>query len=110
MKKFALLVLVLSFSASTFALTLPVPTNETLRTEITQMLKHANLQFDSDYLKADVTFTVTTKGNIVVLEVDSDNPDLESFIKGKLNYKKVTLKAIRNGVVYKVPVKIMNNK
>jgi len=47
---------------------------------------------------------------IVVLEVASDHPELEAFIKGKLNYKKVTLKANRNGVIYKVPIKIMKNE
>lgn len=110
MKKIALLVLVLSISASTFARTFTAPTNETLRTEITKMLQHADLKFDSVYLKANVTFTVTTTGEIVVLEVASDHPELEAFIKGKLNYKKVTLKANRNGVIYKVPVKIMKNE
>jgi hypothetical protein len=110
MKKFALLVLALVFTASTYASTLPVPTNEVLRTEITKMLKKADINFVSPFLTADVTFTITTKGEIVVLDVVSDHPELENFIKGKLNYKKVTIKAKRNGVVYKVPVKILNGK
>jgi len=107
MKKFALLVLALVFTASTYAFTLPVPTNEALRTEITKMLKKADLKFDSPFLTAEVTFTVTTRGEIVVLDVVSDHPELENFIKAKLNYKKVSLKTKRNGIVYKVPVKII---
>jgi len=50
-------------------------------------------------LTVTVTFTVTTKEKLVILEVDSNNSELESFIRGQLNHKKVSLKVVKNGIV-----------
>ena len=37
-------------------------------------------------------FTVNSEEEIVVITVETDDLELESFVKSKLNYKKVELK------------------
>jgi len=110
MKKLALIVLVLSISISSFALpknSVKTPENEKLRAEITKMLQNATIDFKSDSLTALVTFTVTPKGEVIVLSVDSINKNIESYLRSKLNYKKVSLKTNQHGVIYKMPLKIL---
>ncbi len=109
MKKLALIVLVLSLSISSYAFNTPTesPKNDKLHAEISKILHTITLEFDADVLTANVTFTVTTKGEIVVLAVDTDNQELESRVKSKLNYKKVSVKSERNGIIYIVPLKLV---
>lgn len=73
-------------------------------------MQNATLNFESDSVKAIVTFTVTPKGEIIVLEVESNNKDMDSYLKNKLNYKKVTHKTKRQGIVYIMPFKIVKEK
>ena len=110
MKKITLILLALTVTASSFAFTTPTKKspNAELHAEITKILNDAAIEFESEFIKADVTFTVTTKGELVVLAVESSHPELEGFIKGELNYKKVSFKSKRNGIVYRVPLKIVN--
>ncbi len=113
MKKLVLIIIVACISISSFAFntnTLKAPKNEKLRNEITNILQSATLNFESGFVKAIVTFTVTPKGEIIVLAVDSDNKDIEHYLRGKLNYKKVSFKAKKHGVVFKMPLKIVKAK
>jgi ribosomal protein L7Ae-like RNA K-turn-binding protein len=57
-------------------------------------------------LTAEVLFTVNSKAEIVVISVDTGDSDLESFVKGKLNYKKVQLEEVVVGRMYRLPVRI----
>ena len=80
------------------------PTNE-LSTQIHKMLKSNSFDVEED-LVANVRFTLNKEGEIVVLSVDTEDDALESFVKGRLNYKKVDFQDAKEGKLYTVPVRI----
>ncbi|MFS4467359.1 hypothetical protein [Maribacter sp. 2210JD10-5] len=55
---------------------------------------------------AQVRFTLNNVGEIVVLSVDSDSEQFESFVKSKLNYKKIELDKVEEGKLYTIPVRV----
>ncbi|QTE23194.1 hypothetical protein [Polaribacter cellanae] len=55
---------------------------------------------------AEVSFMINNRNEIVVLSVDSKNTQLNSFLKNKLNYKKVLAKGVIKGEIYKMPLKV----
>jgi len=110
MKKLALITLLSFIGFSSFATTnnpVKESKNEKLRNEITSILQSPTLNFESNSVKALVTFTVTPKGELIVLAVDSKNKNLEHYLRGKLNYQKVSYKAKKHGVIFKMPLKIV---
>ena len=54
----------------------------------------------------DISFVLNNKNEVVVLSVDSNASELNTFLKGKLNYKKVIALGINKGKVYRMPIKI----
>jgi len=78
---------------------------KTLSAQIQEMLEDNRFRVNDD-LTADVRFTLNNEGEIVVLSVATFDEGLESFVKNRLNYKKVQLAAIQEGKVYTVPVRI----
>jgi len=52
-------------------------------------------------------FTLNDKSEIVVVSVNSDNDIGDSFVKSKLNYKKVKVKTLTPGKMYRLPLKIV---
>lgn len=55
---------------------------------------------------AEVSFMINNQNELVVIDVDSNLKDFNSFVKSKLNYKKIITKGIQKGEIYKMPVKI----
>jgi hypothetical protein len=81
-------------------------TNKELRTEIISLLgNEIPVQIQSGSL-AEVAFIVNNNNEIVVLSVDSKIDNLNSFVKNKLNYKKLTTKGVKKGEFYRMPLKI----
>lgn len=78
---------------------------KSLATQIGELLKENTLLVDYD-LTAKILFTVNSEAEIVVISVDTGDSDLESFVKGKLNYKKVQLEEVVVGRMYRLPVRI----
>ena len=79
---------------------------ENLRTEIVTMLGNS---IDIELKKtsiAEISFMINNKNELVVISVDSKETDFQSFVKSKLNYKKVAVKGTVKGEIYKVPVKL----
>lgn len=77
-----------------------------LRTELVQILgSKIPLQLDAS-TKAEVSFMITEKNEVLVVSVDSKNSAFDSFVKDKLNYKKVKVAGVKKGKVYRLPVKI----
>jgi hypothetical protein len=74
-----------------------------IATQIHKMLKDNSFDV-SDDLTADVRFTINNEGEIVVLSVATSNQNLEGFVKGRLNYKKV--ENAQEGKIYTIPVRI----
>ncbi|MEH6659488.1 hypothetical protein [Leeuwenhoekiella marinoflava] len=99
MKKLHVLVLALALSATNlFANTDPKPASKSveLRAQVVALLGNPNIELEQDILESDIHFMVTTQGNLVVLNVDTENKAVENYIKSRLNYKKTNLKVLRN--------------
>ena len=63
------------------------PTDE-LRAEIVDLIgTNLIVDMDIDEYNADVLFTVNANKELIVLSVESDNGELEFYLKRKLNYK-----------------------
>lgn len=57
---------------------------------------------------AEIVFTLNEKSEIVIVSVKSQNQRIDSFVKSKLNYKKVHLKTINEDKIYHMPLTIVN--
>lgn len=77
-----------------------------IRTEIIKLLGNANFKINQ-VETAEVEFMINSKGEVIVLTVDTDNSDVETFVKNKLNYRSITNKFIVKGKVYKMPLKLV---
>lgn len=74
--------------------------------QISEMLSNNSFFDISKDLVAQVRFTLNDEGEIVVLSVETDSDTLESFVKSRLNYKKVKISDAKEGKLYTVPVRI----
>jgi hypothetical protein len=84
--------------------------NKELRTEIISLLgDEIPVQVQNESL-AEVAFIINNNNEIVVLSVDSKIEKLNSFVKNKLNYKKITTKGVKKGEFYRMPLKIKKSK
>lgn len=107
MKKIKVLCVAAALAFSGVALAGTEPNQEQkLNKEIGQLLDNPTFNVE-DELTAYVTFTLNDKDEIVVLTVDSDSSLVESFIKNRLNYKKVATKLNTGTKFYKVPVRLV---
>ncbi len=77
-----------------------------LSTQIHDLMDDNNFSSDDVNLTAQVRFTLNNEGEIVVLSVDTDNERLASFVKGRLNYKKVEVAGATEGKMFTIPIKI----
>ena len=83
------------------------PTTE-LRSEMAELIGSSYLDdMQADELGAEVLFTVNNNKEIIILSVDSDNASIESYLKNKLNYKKVNHRPGNPGEIYLLPVKMV---
>ena len=110
MKKLSSLLLALGLLATTtifaFDATIADPTDT--KTEFTKLLK--NPEFIVAYeMQANVLFTVTDANEIVVLSVETEDQEVENFIKSRLNYRVLETK-LEQGKQYIVPVRIKAKK
>ncbi|WGH76238.1 hypothetical protein P8625_03470 [Tenacibaculum tangerinum] len=54
----------------------------------------------------EISFMVNHKNEIVIVDVASKNKELSTFIKNTLNYKKISTKNVKNGEVYRLPLRV----
>lgn len=83
-----------------------VKPEKSLSQQISKILAQNSFTNEVQDLTAQVRFTLNNEGEIVILSVDTDDTRLESFVKNKLNYKKVEVNAIEEGKLYTIPVRI----
>lgn len=76
----------------------------TVTTQIAELLKNPEMEIKED-IEAKVTFVVNDKKELVVINVDSKNENIDSFIKSRLNYKKIDV--TKTGDEWVVPVRIV---
>ncbi len=90
--KTLLLAVTITFSSVLMASTNPVnPTAETSKITLKIERFLENPSFDVDHeMTANVTLTLNKDNELVVLSVDSEDEKMKSFIKSRLNYKKVS--------------------
>ena len=107
MRKFKLLALALVIgTASLFATNVDnpdVPKKE-IRNQIISLLKAPNFSV-IDEIIVNISFTFSSEGEIVVLNVDSKNSDVLNFIRKNLNYKKIKNPGERDKL-YTMPLKM----
>lgn len=98
-------------SVSSFAnIETPVSSKEVvkkeIRTKIVKLLGNADFHFDKE-LTTSVDLFINRKGQIVVLDVKSNNESVVNYVTRKLNYKKVVGKLSKGMKIYKMPLRIV---
>lgn len=110
MKKLKLFIIVFAiFAMNAYASnTDPIkPTNQ-LRAEIVDFIgQNCPYEYDKNECTAEVLFTINTKGEMIILSVTSPNVMAEPYLKSKLNYKKVSHKATREGEIFLLPLRMV---
>ncbi|MEW7280830.1 hypothetical protein ABW636_19745 [Aquimarina sp. 2201CG1-2-11] len=108
MKKLNVLLLAVAFAVGSIASagTNPTKIENALNKEIKTLLKKPSFKIEKELI-AYVTFTLNSKGEIVVLSVDSKSETLDTFIKSRLNYKKVGAQYDFEAKVFRMPVRIV---
>jgi hypothetical protein len=112
MRNLKLIIAIVGISiASTFSAsateTNPVESTKQLRSQIISILgKKVTLQIEKTGT-AEISFLINNKNEIVVISVNSKLSSFNTFVKNKLNYKKIDTKGINRGEIYKMPIKIL---
>lgn len=79
---------------------------KTLRTEIVSLMG-TKIDLDiNESCTAEISFIINKTNEVVVVSVDSKSSAFKSYVKNKLNYKKIKLKNIKKGEIYKMPIKL----
>ena len=94
------------FTLIFFVLSLGIKLNEILKIiffpiEILKKIvvffkKNKKAKFATDVLENEIEFMVTAQGSIVVLNVTTENPAIENYIKNRLNYKEAKVAVGKN--------------
>ena len=114
MKKISLLLLaamLLSFGnvfANEFSSvsSIHVDPEKKLTLQIGEMLTENSFMHQGYDLLAQVRFTLNKEGEIVVLSVVTEDERLETFVKSRLNYQKVSLTGYEEGEIFAVQVRV----
>jgi hypothetical protein len=86
----------------------PIKPTDKLRSEIKDIIgPNCPYEYSKDECTAEVLFTVNSKREIIVLSVISPNLKAESYLKSKLNYKKVSHTPGREGEIFLLPLKML---
>ncbi len=108
MRKLSLLVVALAVLVGTTANAATEPTTEivptTISQEIGKFLANPDFDFGAEQI-AKVAFMLNKDHEVVVLSVEAENEEIESYIKARLNYKKLSADALE-GTQYVVPVRL----
>jgi len=80
-----------------------------LRTEIVSLLGTHSYDLSDKTLEAQVSVMLNNQNELVVVSVSSDSETVTNYVKSRLNYKKVTVKGITKGTVYRVPLKMIQS-
>lgn len=86
----------------------PIKPTDDLRIEIVDLIGSSYMEemIENEY-SATVLFTVNSKKQLIVLSVESEDDAMESYLKRKLNYRKVNHKPSQPGEIYLLPVKMI---
>lgn len=109
MKTLKILLLAVAFTFSSVLTASTEPTiadpNTTISSEVEKLLKNPSFSVDHD-ITAEVKLVINDDNELVVLSVDSETTQLESYIKSRLNYNKLSVKLNTGQKTFLVPVRI----
>jgi len=106
--KLIALALVISISTASFATATKENPTSKLREQIVELLGAPSEKIADKKIQAEVVFTINNENEIVIISVKSNNQNVKSFVKTKLNNKKVTIKALNEEKIYHMPLTIVN--
>tara|TARA_R110002072_G_scaffold72613_20_gene173506 strand:+ start:3294 stop:3647 length:354 start_codon:yes stop_codon:yes gene_type:complete len=114
MKKLKLTIAVIALCFSTLAATatetktLPSKSSKNLRSKIIKLLGNEapNYLTEGNDVKAELSFMLNNKNQIILVTIDSKSDLVEGYVKSKLNYQKVSVKGLKSGEIYRVPLTI----
>jgi hypothetical protein len=75
--------------------------------DVQKLLKNSDISLKVTE-KAIVKIMINSKNEIVVLSVDTDNLAVDAFVKGRLNYNKVSTNTLSE--VFTLPIKVLASK
>ena len=105
MKKLKLFTLALFLGmTSLFALENIEDENKEIRNQVVNLFDDAKFEAEKDF-RVNFTFTFNTKGEIVVLNVDSSRKDIKDYIRKNVNNMKLETPGIQNHI-YKIPITV----
>jgi hypothetical protein len=88
----------------------PIRATAQLQSELVELLgSEVPFQLEEGELTAEVLFTINGNGEVIVLQIVSENTAAERHIKKRLNYKKVTHRTSKPGEIYMMPVRIVQS-
>jgi hypothetical protein len=110
MRKLKSIITILAISLSTIYAVNATEVNpsktKVLRTEIVSILgSKISIELNKSST-AEISFIINNQNEIVIISVDSNINKLNTFIKSKLNYKKVDVRGTIKGEIYKIPLTI----
>ena len=104
--KILVLLVVFAFTAVSFTTKENPDVKKQLHDQIVKMLGKKSDVILTNEAVAEVIFTLNNKSEIVIISVISENENIDRYVKAKLNYKKVSVKALNQGDIYKLPLSI----
>lgn len=108
MKKLFVFVFVALLSTSVFSID-EKPAKEEIRTKIVALLGKPGFEIEND-VKTTVEFLINKSGEIVILNIDCNSPEICNYVKNKLNYQIVNKEAKFNNDVYRIPLTIKGKR
>jgi type II secretory pathway component PulL len=75
-----------------------------IRDQIVKLLKTPSFSVDQEY-NVNISFTFSSEGEIIVLNIDSKDRDVLDYIRENLNYKKIQSPGEKDKL-YKMPLKV----
>ncbi len=106
MKNLKIMTAVVALAFLSLSFTSTTETKEELHQQIVKLIGDSSESLNEVNLEVDITFTLNSKSEIVVLSMNSDNDDVDRFVKSKLNYKRVSVKVLNPGEMYLIPLVI----
>ena len=97
-------VLLLSLSGLRASEELKPKPGKSLSYQIKNLIGHDVIKVQDQDLKGKILFIINKDQEIVVLSVEADTREMETYIKGSLNYKKVAIGKWVEGKKYLVPI------
>ena len=112
MKSMKLFALVIAIGLSSFATANTKPIKEknvqpTIVETVGELLEKPNFDINQEFT-ATIQLMVNAKNELVVLNVQTENGKVESFVKNRLNYKKLPFVVTVRNTPFNVPLRLVS--